>query len=144
MKYVVDTNVISEIAKPKPSQRVIEWFWDHGDDAYLTTVNVEELYYGMLIMPDGKRKSRLKELLDAVVKDLAERTLPYDGFSAYLCATMRMEAKEAGRPGTIEDYMIASICKRHNAVLVTRNAKDFQHLGVEVVDPFEYDPPAPA
>ena len=138
MKYVIDTNVVSEIAKPNPCENVIDWFWEYGEQAYLPSVSIEELYYGIFIMPDGKRKRAIRDIIDGIVKDLSDRTLPYDGFSAYLCAEMHANAKGIGRASSIEDYMIAAICKANNAVLVTHNVKDFDYLGIDIVDPFDY------
>lgn len=141
MKYVIDTNVISEITKTVSNDNVLSWFWDHGEDVFLPAIGIEELYYGVLIMPEGKRKALLKGSIGAIVKECADRTLAYDGFSAYLCAELRAKARAMGRSSSIEDFMIAAICKRNDAVLVTHNVKDFDYLGIQVVDPFDYESP---
>ena len=142
MKYVLDTNIISEIAKPQPNDNTINWIQDHTDDVAITAVSLEELYYGISIMPEGKKKLKLKESIDSIVKDCTDRTLPFDAFCGYLCAKARADAQKAGRVGTIEDFMIAAICMRHNAALITRNVKDFDYIdGLEVIDPFTYESP---
>ena len=138
MKYVIDTNIVSEVAKPWPNEHVIDWFWDYGNDAYLSVITIEELYYGALILPDGKRRDGLLEFVEAFVKDCRGKALFYDGFAAYLCAELRAKARRMGRSSSIEDYMIAAICKANGATLVTHNAKDFDYLGIEVIDPFDY------
>lgn len=140
MGYVLDTNIVSEFLKHRPNQNVIWWAQDHNDDLLLNAVTIQELYYGILAMPDGKRKEGLKAAVGAIIGEFADRTLPFDGFSAYLCAELHALTKKAGRPGTIEDLMIAAICKRNDAVLATHNVRDFDHLGIEIVDPFEYGP----
>lgn len=137
--YIADTNVLSELMKDNPSRSVIDWFWDHEGDIYTTAVTVEELYYGLLKMPEGKRRTNLQECMDAIVKDCAGKTFPFDGFSAYLCAKMRVEALASGHNPSLEDLMIAAITERHNATLATRNVKDFDYLGITLVNPFEPD-----
>ena len=62
MKYVLDTNIISEIAKPQPNDNTINWIQDHTDDVAITAVSLEELYYGISIMPEGKKKLKLKRV----------------------------------------------------------------------------------
>ena len=139
MKYVMDTNIVSEFLKPHPNQNAIWWAQDHNPDLLLNAVSIQELYFGLFTMPDGKRKESLKESIDAIVEECTDRILPFDAFTGYLCAEMHAFAKASGRPGTVEDLMIAAICKRNNAVLATHNTKDFDYLGIEVVDPFEYE-----
>ena len=138
MKYVVDTNVVSELMKPVPSDNVIDWFQDHEGEVYLTAITVKELFYGMLRLPDGKRKTSLKEAMTAIVMDCADKTFAFDAYSGYLCATLHERAVKSGRTATIEDLMIAAICQRNDAILATRNMKDFDYLGIEVINPFEY------
>jgi predicted nucleic acid-binding protein len=142
VKYVLDTDIISELARQQPDFNVICWIQDHAEDVVLTAVSLEEIYYGILIMPDGKRKSRIKNAVDAIVQDCVDRILVFDAFCGYLCADVHAQAKRSGHTGTIEDFMIASICLRHNAKLVTRNVKDFDYInGLEAIDPFSYESP---
>lgn len=138
VKYVADTNVVSELMKPTPSDNVIDWFQDHEGLVYLTSITVKELYYGMLRLPDGKRKDRLRSAITGIVMDCSSKTLPFDAYSAYLCAQLHERAILQGRTPTIEDLMIASIVQRNEAVLATRNVKDFDCLGIDYVNPFEY------
>ena len=142
MKYILDTNIISEIVKPRPDFNTISWIQDHTDDVAITSVSLEELYFGIFLMPDGKRKQSLKESIDAIVKDCTDRTLAFDAFCGYLCAEVHAAARKAGHAGTIEDFMIAAICLRHNATLVTRNVKDFDYVdGLDIIDPYTYESP---
>lgn len=140
MNYLVDTNVVSELMRPRPNDNVIDWFQDHEGCVYLSAITIKELYFGMLRLPEGKRKERLREAITAIVMDCADKTYAFDGFSGFICAQLHEAALAAGRPATIEDLMIAAICKRNDCVLATRNTKDFDYLGIEVVNPFEWDP----
>ena len=140
--YVLDTNIISEITKPKMNDNVLDWFHDHGDGLRITSVTIMELNYGIMRLPDGRRKDSLRTHVDSIVKDCADMILGFDGFSAYLCADLRCKAQAAGRTPEIADCMIAAICKRNNAVLVTHNVKDFDYVdGLEIIDPFTYESP---
>lgn len=137
MKYLADTNVVSELMKPVPADAVIDWFQDNEGQVCISAVTVEELYFGLFLLPDGKRKERLKASITGIVMDCSDKTLVFDAFSAYLCAELQAKAKSVGRVATIEDLMIASIALRNDAVLATRNIKDFDYLGIDCVNPFE-------
>ena len=139
MKYVLDTNVISEFTRPKPCYKVIDWFHDYGENSYLNAISVKELYQGVFLLPEGKRKANLKETVDMVLREYKDRTLDFDGFSGYLCAKAYTSARKAGHTMPVEDCMIAAICQRNGATLVTRNVKDFECYDIEVVNPFEYE-----
>ncbi len=137
MNYIADTNVVSELMKPCPNEYVIDWFFDHEGFIFLTSVTVKELYFGMLRLPDGKRKERLRQAITAIVMDCSDKTYSFDAFSGYLCAELHDRAIKAGRVPTIEDLMIAAISKRNDCILATRNTKDFDYLDIDLVNPFE-------
>lgn len=137
MNYIADTNVVSELMKPCPNEYVIDWFFDHEGFIFLTSVTVKELYFGMLRLPDSKRKERLRQAITAIVMDCSDKTYSFDAFSGYLCAELHDRAIKAGRVPTIEDLMIAAISKRNDCILATRNTKDFDYLDIDLVNPFE-------
>lgn len=137
MIYIADTNIVSEIMKPQIDGNVLSWFWDHEGEIFLTSVTIQELYYGVLRMPDGKRKKKLRETIDSIVQDCADETFSYDGFSAFYCAQFHAQEVAAGFTPSVEDMMIAGICKRNEAILATRNTKDFMRLGIPLVNPYE-------
>lgn len=137
MNFIADTNVVSELMRPQPNDNVIDWFYDHEGCVYLTSITVKELYFGMLRLPEGKRKDRLRQAITGIVTDCSDKTYSFDAFSGYLCAELHEKALSQGRTPTIEDLMIASICKRNDCVLATRNVKDFDYLDIDLVNPFE-------
>ncbi len=137
MNYVVDTNVVSELMRPQPSENVIDWFCDHEGQVWLTSITVKELYFGMLRLPEGKRKERLRQAITSIVMDCSSKTYSFDAFSAFLCAELHEQALSQGKVPAIEDLMIAAICKRNDCVLATRNVKDFDYLAIDVINPFE-------
>lgn len=136
MKYVVDTNVISELIKERPSQAVIDWFYDHEGDVYLNSVTIEELYFGMMRLPEGKRKRTLEEAITGIVMDCSDKTFVFDAFCGYLCARLHDSAIRQGRTPSSEDLMIAAIALRNDAILATHNTRDFEYLDVALEDPF--------
>ena len=139
MKYVADTNVISELMKPHPSDNVIDWFQDNEGMVYIAATTIDELYYGMLLLSDGRRKNQLRTAITGIVMDCSNKTLPFDGYSAYLCAELKTNARAQGRATSTEDAMIAAVALRNDAIVATRNTKDFECLDVACINPFEYD-----
>ena len=134
MNYVVDTNVVSELMRPQPSENVVDWFYDHEGQVWLTSITVKELYFGMLRLPEGKRKERLRQAITSIVTDCSSKTYSFDAFSAFLCAELHEQALSQGKAPAIEDLMIAAICKRNDCALATRNVKDFDYLAIDVVN----------
>lgn len=137
LAYIVDTNVVSELMTASPSQSVIDWFWDHEGEVYLNAITVKELYYGMERLPDGKRKEALRNAIDGVARDCAGMTFAFDSYCGFICARLQQKSVKAGFNVSIEDLMIAAIALRNDAILATRNTKDFAHLDVRLVNPFE-------
>lgn len=138
MKYLLDTNVISEVTKPSPDYSVICWLQDFATEVGTCAICIQELYYGLQLMPAGKRRDQLWAHTDAMVKDLAERTLAFDSFSGYICAELHAKDRVLGRSTAIEDLMIAATAQANNCIVATRNTKDFEPLGVTTVNPFAY------
>lgn len=136
MRYLIDTNIISETMKPKADPNVLLWMADHQDDALLSVITIEELRFGELMMPRGKKRAQLNRLIDTLITSYAAKTLPFDTASAELCAAFHERAITAGRTPTIEDLMIAAIATTNGCTLATRNVKDFDYLDIPLVNPF--------
>ena len=136
---VIDTHVASELMRPVPTPRVAAWIAERdAAGMYLTAVSEAELRFGVAILPAGKRR----DALDAAMRrwlDLAfaSRILPFDSAAARAYAEIAADRRQAGRPIGGADCQIAAISRLHGAVLATRNVRDFQGTGVEVVDPWE-------
>ena len=139
---VIDTNVISEVMKLRMDDHVLDWFHDNSGELYLTSLTVMELNYGIMRLPKGKRRDALRKHLDSIMRDCKDRILDFDSFSGYICADLRCKAQAIGYTPQIADCMIAAICMRNNATLVTHNVKDFDYIDdLEIVDPFTYESP---
>lgn len=137
MVYVVDTNIVSELVKREPNASVLKWMEDHSSFLYLTAITIEEMRFGALMLPEGKRRAKLLETIDRIVDIYGSRTFSFDVRAVEECACLHRLAIKLGRTPSIENLMIAAICLCHDAVLVTRNVKDFDYLGIELINPFE-------
>lgn len=137
MLYIADTNVISELVKKEPSPNVLGWCESHEDELALTVVTIEEMHFGALMLPEGKRRTKLLETIAQIIDVYESRTFSFDVRAALECARLHRKAIAAGRTPAIEDLMIAAICICQDATLATRNVRDFDYLGILLVNPFE-------
>ena len=139
---VLDTNVVSELMRPEPSTRVLAWVRGHEDtELYTTAITLAEIRYGIERLADGRRKELLRTTADAVFGSFAEQVLPFDARAALRYAAIVSGRDRTGRPIDGFDAQIASICRECQATLATRNGADFEHTGIEVIDPWQERPP---
>lgn len=139
---VLDTNVISELMRARADTRVVVWLdKQRTDEVYLTAVTTAELRYGVARLPDGRRKTdltdRIRRMLD---EDFSGRILSFNNQAAAHYADVVLQRERLGLAVSMADAQIAAICRHHGAELATRNAKDFVHTGIAVIDPWQ---PAP-
>jgi toxin FitB len=139
---VVDTNVVSELMRPSPSPVVVGWVRQSEADLYTTAITLAEIGYGIERLADGRRKRLLRSTAEEVFADFAERVLAFDADAALVYATVVSGRDRAGLPIDGFDAQIAAICRVHQAALATRNAKDFQDTGIDVIDPWQPVSPA--
>lgn len=137
---VLDTNVLSELMRAQPEARVVEWLDSQNAAAMaLTAITVAEILYGIEHMPDGRRRRAFATIAaDMFETEFAGRILPFDSLAATYYAEPTAMRVRAGRPIHLADAQIAAICLRHNATLATRNIKDFDMLGVTLINPWEH------
>jgi toxin FitB len=135
---VLDTNVVSELMRRQPSEVVLDWV--DGEDASglaITAVTAAELLHGVARLSGGARRRKLAAAVDALlVQDFAGRILPFDGSAAIHYGELVAARERAGRPVSVADGQIAAICRHHGALLATRNVRDFEATGVDVLDPW--------
>jgi len=124
IRYLLDTNVISEPARPDPSAHVIERLEAHGGEVALPSIVWHELVYGVERMDEGRRRSYLADYLREVVRP-AMPIIPYDGVAAQWHGTTRAALEAQGRSRPFADGQIAAIAATRDLILVTRNTSDF-------------------
>jgi predicted nucleic acid-binding protein len=135
---VLDTNVLSELMRQEPEEKVMRWL-DSLDAATISTtaITVAEMLYGVARLPDGRRRQRLGETVEGLVEeDLGGRVEPFDAPSATHYAALVSERERSGRPIGVADGQIAAICRKLGATLATRNVGDFRSTGVDLIDPW--------
>ncbi len=138
---VLDTNVVSELMRPSPSTRVLVWVRGQVDGGlYTTAITLAEICYGIERLPDGRRKKLLRTTADEVFGGFAEQVLAFDARAALRYAAIVSGRDRVGRPIEGFDAQIASICREHQAALASRNGVDFEHTGLEVIDPWHEGP----
>ncbi len=135
---VLDTNVLSEAMRPVPDPGVLGWLNSQSPETlYLSSVTLAELLFGIGALPDGVRKGRLAQALDGLVALFAGRVLAFDQDAARRYADMAVAARQAGRPPPTADGYIAATAAAHSFAVATRNTRDFQGTGVELIDPWQ-------
>jgi predicted nucleic acid-binding protein len=135
---ILDTNILSEIMRPTPDDRVIGWLNAQSRSAlFTTTLTRGELLYGVCLLPDGQRKTALlKAVLAIFATDLAGQVLGFDSDAADAYAEIASTRKAMGKPISQFDAMIAAIARSRGASLVTRNIRDFVDIGIHIIDPW--------
>lgn len=135
---VLDTNVVSELMLPRPAARVVEWVTEQAAlTLYFTTVSEAELRYGVAILPAGRRRERLLAEVEGMLReDFAGRVLPFDRDAARAYAEIAAARRAAGHPVNHADCQIAAIARSSGAAVATRNERDFQGCGINVINPW--------
>ncbi|CAN5410463.1 type II toxin-antitoxin system VapC family toxin [soil metagenome] len=134
---ILDTNVVSEFMHASPDPRVVAWM-DLQPHTFITSITVAELVHGVTRMPEGERKSHIADAIDVVVEtDFVGRVLPFDETAGFEYAHIVVSRKRRGLPMGTMDAMIAAIALSVGSSLATRNTKDFEHLGIPLINPWD-------
>lgn len=141
---ILDTNVLSEVVKPRPEPVVMEWLSLQAfHDVYLTSITMAEVLHGLERMPAGKRRAALKVAVEGLFQhEFAGRILPFDEMAALNYGQLVTEREKAGRPMQPFDAQIAAIARQHGATVATRNTPHFEQSGVALVNPWDGLEPA--
>lgn len=136
---LLDTNVVSELMRPRPDARVLDWVAAQPmAEMAIAAVTVMEIRFGIALLPGGRRRTDLDASFRLLVaQGFAGRVLPFDHAVAETCADIRARRRRRGHPIATEDSMIAAIARVHGAQLATRDGSDFEGCGVTVIDPWE-------
>ena len=138
---LLDTNLVSELMRRTPEPAVVAWLdAQEASAVYISVITEAELRYGVAILPEGRRRTRLAAALDRTLEEeLGRRVLPFDRAAARSFATIGAARRAAGMPISHADCQIAAIARSRGARVATRNDGDFEHCGIEVINPW----PAP-
>lgn len=135
----LDTNVVSELLRPTPSLDVVAWLDRQPRSAlFITALTKAELLEGVSRLPKGKRQAALMVAVQGVLDEaFAGQLLPFDGPAAASYADIAARRRRAGRPIALIDGLIAGICQARGLALATRNTRDFDDCGLELLDPWQ-------
>jgi hypothetical protein len=137
MRYLLDTNIISNVTKPAPSETLLAWMAEQNDDdLFIASLTVAEIRRGVLEKPAGKRRDRLEAWFSGPEGPqalFAGRVLAFDEAAALIWGRQMADGRAQGRPRSALDTIIAAVAEANECVVVTDNEKDF--AGVEVFNP---------
>jgi len=133
-RFLVDANVLSEATKPEPDPKVLDWLAHHEREIAVDPFILGEIRFGILLMPAGKRRERLERWFQDGIERI--HCLAWDSATGLRWAELLAELRASGRSMPIKDSLIAATALVHGLTVVTRNRRDFEKAGVEIVDPF--------
>jgi len=136
---LLDTNIISEVMRSLPSQQLVNWLnQQSAPECFISSITLAEIEYGMTTLPSGSRRdSLLMKFNQFIAQGFDERVLVFDAQSAVYFARVMLLRKQQGRPISFQDGQIAAIALQHGLPLATRNTKDFEGVGLVLVNPFD-------
>jgi hypothetical protein len=136
---LIDTNVVSEFTRPRPSAAVRAWFDSQlNGELFLCTPVIAELRYGIEVLPTGRRRAVLDEAVARIVSEgFPDRILPLGREAAEEFGRIVATRDRLGRRMATMDGLIAAIATVHGAAVATRDVSDFSGLGIKIINPFE-------
>ncbi|HMM93132.1 PIN domain-containing protein [Bradyrhizobium sp.] len=136
-RYLLDTNIISKVTRPVPSEALLTWMEGQvDDDLFIASLTVAEIRRGILEKPAGRKRDQLDAWFSGPEGPsalFAGRVLPFDEKAALIWARLMAEGTTKGRPRSALDTIIAAIAEANDCIVVTDNEKDF--AGIEIVNP---------
>ena len=137
MKYLVDANVLSEATRSDPVPEVVGWLETYEAELVIDAIVLSELAVGVEALAKGRKRIRLEEWFTALTETVV--CLPWDALTGREWARLVTQLRRRGRTMPLFDSMIAATARVHGLTVVTRNVRDFEPAGVEVMNPFPED-----
>lgn len=132
-RFLVDANVLSEATKPRPNERVVEWLGHNQRELAVDPIVLGEIRFGILLLPRGRRRSRLERWFEDGVRRL--QCIQWETSTGMRWAELLATLRADGRAMPIKDSLIAATALAHDLAVVTLDQRDFHAAGVVVVDP---------
>jgi len=139
MKYLLDTCVLSEFIKPRPSSKLVHWLDGMDSQALaISVLSIGELQQGISRLPAGKRQNSLQQWLSQeLLPRFADRVFPLELNDAMLWGQLAGEAIARGKTLPAMDTLLAATAIERGMILVTRNVKDFVRMPLRIFNPWE-------
>ena len=137
--FLLDTNCISELVRPKPEPRVMEWM-DATDEGllYLSVLTLGEIRKGVAGLAQGKRRTRLETWLEVDLQArFSGRIMTIDSAIADRWGLLASESKRKGKVLAVIDGLLAATALHHNLTIVSRNTSDFTGMQVQILNPWK-------
>ena len=142
MRYLLDTNIISNVTKLAPSEPLLAWMAGQNDaDLFISTLTVAEVRRGILEKPNGKRRKQLEEWFAGAEGPqalFAGRVLAFDEGAALIWAAPMADGRLRGQPRSALDTIIAAVAEANDCIVVTDNERDF--AGIKIFNPLRAAP----
>jgi predicted nucleic acid-binding protein len=136
---VLDTNIISEAMRPEPNPAVQAWLNEQlAETLYLSSVSLAELLFGIGVLPEGRKKKLLSEMLGGILGLFGNRILVFDIKAAQYYAELATKARTAGRGFPLPDGYIAAIAASRDFCVATRDTSPFEAAGIVAINPWNY------
>lgn len=135
MSFLVDANVLSEVTKPLPNAAVVDWLRQHEARLAVNGIVLGEIRFGILLLPAGKRRDRLQHWFEDVVDRI--HCLPWEARTGLRWAELLADLRRRGLAMPVKDSLIAATALEHGLQVVSRDRRDFELAGIQVLDPFE-------
>ena len=138
MKFLLDTNVLSEGFRRFPDPEVIDWLHEVPEDStFISAITVGEVRKGIEKLPLGRRRTNLDAWLGGgLIRRFEGRILPVDELVADLWGRTLARCQAGGRPVDPIDAQIGATALYYELTLVTRNVSDFTPMGIELFNPW--------
>ena len=136
-RYLLDTNIISNVIRPVPSAQLLAWMADQADeDLFVASLTIAEIWRGVLEAPAGRKRQALEDWFrgpEGPQALFAGRVLSFDDRAGLIWARLMAEGRTTGRPRSALDMIVAAVAEANGCTVVTDNARDF--AGLEIVNP---------
>lgn len=135
---ILHTNVLSELMRPKPASRVVEWIARQpAMELFTTSITEAEIFYGIELLAKGQRRERLLAAAGAMFgEDLAGRVFGFESDAARAFSRIAASRRSLGKPISYADAQIAAIAQVRRGRLATRNVENFEDCDLDVIDPW--------
>lgn len=138
-RYLLDTNIISDVTRPEPSEPLMSWMRQQADESlYIASLTLAEIRRGILEKPAGKKRTALERWFAGAEGPqalFAERVLPFDDKAGLVWARLMAEGTARGRPRSALDMIIAAIAEANGCVIATGNEQHFE--GLQFINPLK-------